>query len=55
MAAGSTRRIDAATVQEILQERERIKTESRHAIQTAEERRRIRVATAAGAGTIPGL
>ena len=53
--AGSTRRIDAATVQKILQERERIKTESRHTIQTAEERRRIRAATAAEARTIPGL
>jgi hypothetical protein len=46
--AGSTRRIVAATVHKILQERERIKTESRHAIETAEERRRLRAATAAG-------
>jgi excisionase family DNA binding protein len=37
---GTTRRIDAATVHTILHERARIKT--------AEERRRIRAATAAG-------
>jgi excisionase family DNA binding protein len=52
VAAGLTRRIDAATVQTILHERARIKTEARDAIETAEERRRIRAATAAGFGTI---
>ena len=50
--AGSNRRIDAATVQTILHERARIKTEARDAIETAEERRRIRADTAAGAGMI---
>lgn len=50
--AGSNRRIDAATLQIILHERARIKTDARDAIETAEERRRIRAATAAGAGMI---
>jgi excisionase family DNA binding protein len=45
---GTTRRIDAATVHTILHERARIKTDARKAIGTAEERRRIRAATAAG-------
>ena len=53
--AGSTRRIDAATVQTILHERARIKTDARNAIETAEERRRTRAATAAGNGTIREL
>jgi excisionase family DNA binding protein len=46
--AGLNRRIDADTVQTILHERARIKTEARNAIETTEERRRIRAATAAG-------
>jgi excisionase family DNA binding protein len=40
--AGSNRRIDADTVQTILHERARIKTEARNGLQNAEERRRIR-------------
>ena len=55
IGAGPTQRIGAATVQTILYERDRINTEARHAIQTAEERRRLRAATAAGAGTISDL
>ena len=55
VAAGLTRRIDAATVQTILHERARIKTDARKAIGTAEERRRTRAATAAGFGTIREL
>lgn len=55
VAAGLTRRIDAATVQTILHERARIKADARKAIGTAEERRRTRAATAAGFGTIREL
>lgn len=53
--AGSNRRIDADTVQTILHERARIKAEARNAIETAEERRRIRAATAARNGTFNDL
>ena len=50
-----TRRIDAATVQTILHERARIKTDARNAMENAEERRRTRAATAAGNGTFNDL
>jgi len=45
---GTSLRIDADTVLTILRERGRIKTEARHAVATADERRRDRAAVAAG-------
>ena len=45
---GTSLRIDSDTVMTILRERGRIKTEARHAVATAEERRRDRAALAAG-------
>lgn len=45
---GTSLRIDSDTVMTILRERGRIKTEARHAVATADERRRERAARAAG-------
>ena len=51
---GTSLRIDADTVMTILRERGRVKTEARHAVTTAEERRRARARERQASPESPG-